>query len=182
MEQGIITPDIIEGTLKESHLFEDIMLVSKLCIIKASPKSDMVVIWVDIWNSQSGSSAKNIINQCFNVGQYITTVHSTNMSSGVPQCKNCWKWGHLTLSCYSHASRCAKCYGTHSTEHHREKAWCCMENKKLNQSATKVGEPCTYVFKYVNCKGDHQADSYSCPYWHNRFNRNWHGRKQQELF
>ena len=38
------------------------MLASKHCIIKASPKSDIIVIWVDIWDSQSGSTAKNIIN------------------------------------------------------------------------------------------------------------------------
>jgi len=61
-EQGIIIPDIIESILKESHLFKDIILVLKHCIIKASPESDMVVIWVDIWDSQSGSTAKNIIN------------------------------------------------------------------------------------------------------------------------
>ena len=104
------------------------------------------------------------------------------MNPGVPQCKNYWKWGHLTLSCRSHISRCAKCYGAHETKHHREKAWCCMENKKANHVATNIGEPCPHVFKCVNYKGDHQADNYSCPYWHNHFNKDWHGRKQQKLF
>ena len=147
-----------------------------------SPKSDMVVVWVDLWDSQSSSSAKNIINRCFNIGQYIATIQGTNTNLGVPQCKNCWKWGHSTLSCCSHVSRCTKCYGAHSTKHHREKVWCCTENKKLNCAATKVGEPCPHIFKCMNCKGDHQADSYSCPYWHNCFNRSWHNRKSQELF
>ena len=147
-----------------------------------SPKSDMAVVWVDIWDSQSGSSAKNIINRHFNIGRFIATIKGTNMNPGVPQCKNCWKWGHSTLSCCSHISRCAKCYGAHITEHHREKAGCCMENKKLNRSATKEGKPCPHIFKCMNCKGDHQANSYSCPYWRNRFNREWHGRKQQKLF
>ena len=85
------------------------------------------------------------------------TIHETNMNLGVPQCKNCWKWEHLTLSCCSHISRYAKCYGAHNTKHHREKAWCCMENKKVNRVATKVGEPCLHVFKCINCKGDHQC-------------------------
>jgi len=62
IEQGVITPDYIEGVLKDMHLFKDIVLASKLCIIKALPKSDMAVVWVDIWDSQSGSCAKNIIN------------------------------------------------------------------------------------------------------------------------
>ena len=68
LEQDVISPDVIEGILKESHLFKDITLASKPHIIKASPKSDMVVVWVDIWDSQSSSIAKNIINHQFNFG------------------------------------------------------------------------------------------------------------------
>jgi len=83
-ELGVISPDIIEGVLKDSHLFKDVTLASKPHVIKASPKSDKVVVWVDIWDSQSGSCVKNIINQRFNVGQFIATVRGTNMNPGVP--------------------------------------------------------------------------------------------------
>jgi len=38
----------IEEVIKRIHLFNNIMLVSSPRIIKASPKSDMVVIWIDI--------------------------------------------------------------------------------------------------------------------------------------
>jgi len=48
IKQGVITPDYIEGILKETHLFKDVMLASKLCVIKVSLKSDMIVVWVDI--------------------------------------------------------------------------------------------------------------------------------------
>jgi len=181
-ELGVVTPDFIEGVLKETHLFKDVTLASKPRVIKASPKSNKAVVWVDIWDSQSGSAAKNIINRHFNIGCFVATIRGTNTNPDIPQCKNCWKWSHSTLSCHSHISRCTKCYGAHITKHHRKKAWCCMDNKKANQAATKEGEPCPHIFKCINCKGDHQADSYSCPYWHNRFNRDWHGRKQQELF
>ena len=51
MENGLITPDFVESIVKELHLFEDIMLVSKPHIIKALSKSDMAVVWIDIWNS-----------------------------------------------------------------------------------------------------------------------------------
>ena len=88
---GVMSPDIIKGVLKELHLFKDATLASKPHIIKALPKSDRVVVWVNIWDSQSSSCAKNIINRRFNVGQFIVTVHRTNMNLGVPQCKNCWK-------------------------------------------------------------------------------------------
>ena len=179
---GVVTPDFIEGILKETHLFKDVTLASKPHVIKVSSKSNKVVVWVDIWDSQSGSAAKNIINCRFNIGCFVATIRGTNTNLGIPQCKNFWKWSHLTLSCHSHISRCTKCYGAHITKHHREKAWCCIDNKKANRVATKEGEPCSHVFKCMNCKGDHQADSYSCPYWCNHFNRDWHGRKQQKLF
>ena len=48
IEQDIITSDIIEDIFKKSHLFKNAMLVSKPCIIKVSPKSNIAVIWVDI--------------------------------------------------------------------------------------------------------------------------------------
>ena len=44
IEQDIISPDYIEGVLKETHLFKDVVLASKPCIIKVSPKSDMAVV------------------------------------------------------------------------------------------------------------------------------------------
>ena len=110
------------------------------------------------------------------------TIYGTNMNLGISQYKNCQKQGHSTLSCCSHVSRCTKYYGAHVTEHHREKSQYCIENKKANQAVTKEGEPCPHVFKYMNCKSDHQVDSISCSYWHNCFNRDWYSRKQQELF
>ena len=90
-ELGVITPDLIEDVLKDLYLFKNTILASKSCIIKASPKSDKAVVWVDIWDSQSGSCAKNIINCQFNIGWFIITIHGTNMNPEVPQYKNCWK-------------------------------------------------------------------------------------------
>ena len=91
INQNVISPDFIEGVLKETHLFKGVMLASKPPIIKASPKSNMAVVWVDIWDSQSGSLLKNIINHRFNIERFIATIKGTNMNPGVLQCKNCWK-------------------------------------------------------------------------------------------
>ena len=68
IEDGIITLDIVKGVLKDVYLFKNIILVSKPHIIKASPKLDIMVVWMDIWDSQSGSEARNIINWWFNIG------------------------------------------------------------------------------------------------------------------
>ena len=40
--------DVIEKVIKDIHIFNDIILASCLYIIKASPKLDMTIIWVDI--------------------------------------------------------------------------------------------------------------------------------------
>lgn len=39
-----IISDVMEKIIKETHIFNDVVLVSCSCIIKASPKSDMTVI------------------------------------------------------------------------------------------------------------------------------------------
>jgi len=93
--QERLTPNNIETILKQNHIFDNISLASKPKVIKVSPKSDMSIVWLDIWDVQSGSNMKMLINKCFNVGNYITTICGANMNPGVPQCKNCWKWGTL---------------------------------------------------------------------------------------
>jgi len=104
-----ITSKDIANYLKNSDLFEGTTLVVKPRVIKVSPKSDMAIIWVDIWDSQNGSKAKTLINHSFNFGRYIATFRGTSMNLGVLQCHNCWKWGHTTFSCKAHGSKCQKC-------------------------------------------------------------------------
>ena len=72
-QEKLISNDI-EMILKQNHIFDNISLTSKPRVIKVSPKSDMSTVWIDIWDVQSGSNAKMLINRCFNVGSYITTI------------------------------------------------------------------------------------------------------------
>jgi len=118
--QEHLTSSDIESILKQNHIFNNISLASRPRVIKVSPKSDMSIIWIDIWDVQSGSNAKMLINRCFNVGWYITTIRGANMNPGVPQCKNCWKWGHMMFSCRIQGSKCIKCNGPHKSGNHRK--------------------------------------------------------------
>ena len=43
--------DDVESILRSNHIFNDIVLTSRPCIIKVSPKSNMSIIWIDIWDS-----------------------------------------------------------------------------------------------------------------------------------
>ena len=126
----------------------------------------MSIVWLDIWDIQSSSNAKMLINRCSNVGNYIATIWGANMNPGILQCKNCWKWGYATFSCRIQGAKCIKCNGLHKSEHHQEFGWCCKANAKINlpRLETKKGEPCPHSFKCLNCRRDYQADSNQCPF------------------
>ena len=110
----------IKTIIKQNHIFNNVTLASKPRVIKVSPKLDMAIVWIDIWDAQSGVKAKGLINRCFNVRSFIATIRGTNANPGVPQCKNCWRWGHLTFSCKIQGSKCVKCNSSHKSENHCE--------------------------------------------------------------
>ena len=178
-----ISSENIEHILKNNHIFNNIVLTSKLCIIKVSPKSNMVIVWIDIWNTQRGSNARKIINRRFNIGNIIVMVKGANMNPDVSQCKNCWKWSHTAGVCCIQGSKCAKCNGPHLTEHHCDFAWCCKANNKINppRLETKKDEPCPHSFKCLNCKGSHLTNSNDCLFWKHHFNKEWHTKEYAKL-
>ena len=55
-----INSDFIELVIKSSHIFNDLSLTSKPRIIKALYKSDITVVWIDIWDTQRDKNAKII--------------------------------------------------------------------------------------------------------------------------
>ena len=75
--------------MKYLELFESMNFIAKPKVIKAFPKSDIVIIWFDIWDSQNGSKAKLLINYSFNFDRYIATIRATNINPRVSQCYNC---------------------------------------------------------------------------------------------
>ena len=79
-----ITSSVVEDIIKKNHIFNNVVLASRPHIIKISPRSNIAIIWVNIWNVQSSSKAKELINRCFNIGSYITTIRGANMNPGIP--------------------------------------------------------------------------------------------------
>ena len=81
--QDCLTSSDMESIIKQNQIFNNITLTSKLQVIKVLPKLDMSIIWINIWDVQSRSRAKELINQCFNIERYIVTIRRANMNSGV---------------------------------------------------------------------------------------------------
>jgi len=177
-----LTTDDVTNFMSHTELFEFIFLGAKPRIIKILPKSDIVIVWFDIWDSQNSSKAKLLINYSFNFGKYIATIRATNMNLGVFQCYNCWKWGHLTFSYCAHGSRCQKYNRPHKLKHHYDMAWYYKANPKINppRLETTQGLLCSHTFKCVNYKGKHIADDNKYLFWKYRFNHKWHSKKAQE--
>ena len=170
-----ITSDDVEKILKSNHIFNNIVLALKPRIIKLSPKSDMSIIWINIWDAQSGSKAKCLINRKFNVESFIATIHGTNMNLGILQCKNCWKQGYSTSVCRIQDAKCVKCNSAHQTIHHHEFVWCCQANNKniLPRLEIKKGKPCLYTFKCSN--------STDYPFWKHHFNKKYYSKEYMKL-
>ena len=78
-----ITLDIVQEIFKKNHIFNNIAMTLKSQVIKVSSKSDIFIIWFDIWDVQSKSKAKSFINRCFNVRSYIVTIRGVNIKPEV---------------------------------------------------------------------------------------------------
>ena len=56
------TANMIEKIIKKNHIFNNKILTLRLRVIKVSLKSDMLIVWIDTWDAQSGAKAKSLIN------------------------------------------------------------------------------------------------------------------------
>jgi len=130
--QDCLNTSDVETIIKQNHIFNNITLASKSRVIEVSPKSDMAIVWINIWDTQSGAKAKGLINRYFNIRSFIATIRGTNANPSVPQCKNYWRWGHSTFLCKIQGLKCVKCNGPHKSENHHKFGWCCKANEKLN--------------------------------------------------
>ena len=106
------------------------------------------------------------------------------MNPDISQCKNCWKWGHLAGVCRIQDLKCAKYNGPYLTDNHHNFTWCCKANNKLNSPRleTKKSEPCPHLFKCLNCKSSHVADSIECLFWKHCFNKKWYSKEYTKLW
>ena len=76
----LLSTNVVETIIKNNHIFNNITIISRPRIIKVLPRLNMAIIWLDIWDIQSSSKAKSLINRCFNIESYIMTVQEINMN------------------------------------------------------------------------------------------------------
>ena len=74
----------IEDIIKQNQIFNNIILMFKPYVIKVSLKSDIAIVWLDIWDIQSENKVKRLINHYFNIENYIATIRGININSSIP--------------------------------------------------------------------------------------------------
>jgi hypothetical protein len=169
------------------------------CFMRTSRHADTCVAWIDISDSVSGSNARNFIGKQVVIDGRNCQIRGAAPRPGSAQCTRCMKWGHHSTVCRSKGIRCPLCGGPHSAASHENS--CVVEKKDpatcrcLNCSAAKKSktthsaashenscvvekkDPATC--RCLNCsaakksKTTHSATDTSCPFWSNRFDREW---------
>jgi len=66
--------DVVEIIIKSNYIFNNIAIISRPKVIKVLPRLDMGIIWLDNWDIQSNSKAKDLINRYFNIRSYIAII------------------------------------------------------------------------------------------------------------
>jgi hypothetical protein len=130
-----------------------------------SPHTDTCVTWIDITDSVSGSNTRNFIGKQVVVGGRNCQIRGAAPWPGSAQCTRCMRWGHHSTVCRSKGIQCPLCGRPHSVASHENS--CVVEKKDpttchcLNCSAAKKS------------KTAHSSMDTLCPFWSNRFDRNW---------
>ena len=75
-----ISLSVVESILNVNYIFNNMLIILKPYVIKTSPQSDMAIVWLDIWDVQSSSKAKSLINRCFNVESHISKLKAVDLT------------------------------------------------------------------------------------------------------
>ena len=114
---------------------------------------------------------------------------------GVPWCTKCLVWGHGDRGC-KNSTRCGWCGGPHHQSVHRAACYKCAGTKTI--PPTPDDQECPHEPWCPNCKEKHPANGdpiyvyekkdgvnkrtrVVCPFWLNRFNKDWYLRKYEKV-
>jgi hypothetical protein len=171
---NLTSPVDINAAFAASPLREVYFPTGNPHIIQESPTSTSVLVFFNVWDSQSGACAAALNNKRINILGRTCYIHTTDRQPGVPFCTNCTQWGHPASACRQRR-RCPICSGPHSREEHRDHAQCCKghpKNKPHPIPPTPEGHPCPHIFRCPNCRKEgHPADSQRCDFWRARWDR-----------
>jgi hypothetical protein len=133
--------------------------------MRTSPHADTCVAWIDISDSVSGSNARNFIGKQVVIGNCNCQIRGAAPRPGSAQCTRCMRWGHHATVCRSKGIWCPLCGGPHSAASH--------ENSCVAEKKDPAARHCLNCSAAKKSKTAHSSTDTSCPFWNNRFDRDW---------
>ncbi|KAF9439757.1 hypothetical protein P691DRAFT_637990, partial [Macrolepiota fuliginosa MF-IS2] len=76
-----------------------------------SPKAKFATMWIDLSNSQRGTRASQLIGHHLFLNEAEVLIKGVKAHTGMPQCQQCWHWGHNTEVCRHPVICCPICTG-----------------------------------------------------------------------
>jgi hypothetical protein len=90
--------------------------------MRTSPHANTCVVWVDITDTVSGTTARTLISKYVAVSDANCQIRGAAPQPGSALCTRCLKWGHHSSVCRSKDIRCPHCGGPHSAASHDQQA------------------------------------------------------------
>ncbi|KXN87147.1 hypothetical protein AN958_09144 [Leucoagaricus sp. SymC.cos] len=167
--------------MRDSNLCNHFVLVGSPQVIRNSKSSDTATAYFEVWDSQRGTHATNLVGCSLQFGHWTARIIEANANPGSSLCQCCWQWGHSSQTCKQKMPRCPLCAEPHYHNAHRAFASCCKGNACQCILPTPTGQPCPHPPHCLNCHQAHTANSRQCPFWHHWFDKDWIHLKYQEV-
>ncbi|KXN87520.1 hypothetical protein AN958_08625 [Leucoagaricus sp. SymC.cos] len=157
------------------------VLVGPIWVVCNSKVLDTVTAYFEVWDSQRGTHAANLMSHSLQFGHWTSQILEANANPGASLCQHCWTWGHSSQSCHAKAPQCPLCGRPHYQDSHCAFAGCCKRNPCQDIPKTPEGQPCSYPSCCLNCHQAHTATLKQCPFWCHQFDKDWLCSKYQEV-
>jgi hypothetical protein len=131
-------------------------------IMRNSPHSNSCMAWIDIHDTMSGANAAALIGKFIYFGGFSCRIIGAKPHPGSLQCTQCQKWGHHASKCHSQSACCPLCGGPHREDNHTSYV-------KVKQDE----QHCVNCTSAKRVKNNHASTDRKCPFWQNRFDRDW---------
>ncbi|KAK1216913.1 hypothetical protein PQX77_020444 [Marasmius sp. AFHP31] len=99
-DRSPITAEEVIEQFRSSPLREDLGCISgKPRVVHNSNKSTMATVYFNVFDSQTGTRAKRLIDRQLHIFGRSCYIRATASNPGTPICQRCCRWGHSANSC-----------------------------------------------------------------------------------
>ncbi|KXN91250.1 hypothetical protein AN958_01610 [Leucoagaricus sp. SymC.cos] len=99
------TSDQVEGVMRASNLSNHFVLVGPPQVVRNSKSSDTAMAYFEVWDSQRGTRAANLVGHSLQFGHWTSRVMEASANPGASLCQRCWRWGHSSQTCHQKMPR-----------------------------------------------------------------------------